>query len=100
MCSTFKLALVAACLRESDQGRLDLAQILTYSEADLLPWAPVTGRNLGSRGMSIGALAQAAQPVALGSRRGGGQCRYAERYLSSLYTRRAGQKTALGAART
>jgi beta-lactamase class A len=61
MCSTFKLALVAACLRESDQGRLDLAEILPYSEADLLPWAPVTGRNLASGGMSIGALAQAAQ---------------------------------------
>ena len=61
MCSTFKLALVAACLRESDQGRLDLAQILTYSEADLLPWAPVTGKNLASGGMSIAALAQAAQ---------------------------------------
>jgi beta-lactamase class A len=61
MCSTFKLALVAACLREADQGRLDLAQVLSYSEADLLPWAPVTRKNLASGGMSIGALAQAAQ---------------------------------------
>jgi beta-lactamase class A len=61
MCSTFKLALVAACLREADQGRLDLSQVLTYSEADLLPWAPVTRTNLASGGMSIAALAQAAQ---------------------------------------
>jgi beta-lactamase class A len=61
MCSTFKLALVAACLREADRGRLDLAQVLTYSEADLLPWAPVTRKNLADGGMSIGALAQAAQ---------------------------------------
>lgn len=60
MCSTFKLAMVAACLREADQGRLDLAQVLTYSEADLLPWAPVTRRNLPRGGMSISALAQAA----------------------------------------
>ncbi|MDQ1342832.1 MAG: beta-lactamase class [Pseudomonadota bacterium] len=66
MCSTFKLALVAACLRESDQGRLDLAQILPYSEADLLPWAPVTGRNLASGGMSIAALMQAAQELSDG----------------------------------
>ena len=66
MCSTFKLALVAACLRESDRGRLDLAQILPYSEADLLPWAPVTGRNLASGGMSIAALAQAAQELSDG----------------------------------
>jgi beta-lactamase class A len=61
MCSTFKLALVAVCLREADQGRLDLAEILTFSKADLLPWAPVTGKNLASGGMSIAALAQAAQ---------------------------------------
>jgi beta-lactamase class A len=61
MCSTFKLALVAVCLREADQDRLDLEEILPYSKADLLPWAPVTGKNLASGGMSIAALAQAAQ---------------------------------------
>jgi len=67
MCSTFKLAMVAACLREADQGRLDLAQVLTYSESDLLPWAPVTRKNLASGGMSIGALAQAAQELSDGA---------------------------------
>jgi beta-lactamase class A len=66
MCSTFKLALVAACLREADQGRLNLAQVLTYSEADLLPWAPATRKNLGSGGMNIDALAQAAQELSDG----------------------------------
>jgi len=66
MCSTFKLALVAACLREADHGRLDLSQVLTYSGADLLPWAPVTRKNLASGGMSIGALAQAAQELSDG----------------------------------
>jgi beta-lactamase class A len=66
MCSTFKLALVAVCLREADQGRLDLSQVLTYSEADLLPWAPVTRKNLASGGMSIAALAQAAQELSDG----------------------------------
>ena len=67
MCSTFKLALVAACLREADQGRLDLAEVLNYSEADLLPWAPVTRKNVASGGMSIGALAQAAQELSDGA---------------------------------
>lgn len=67
MCSTFKLALAAACLREADQGRMDLAQVLTYSKADLLPWAPATSKNLGKGGMSIGALAQAAQELSDGS---------------------------------
>jgi beta-lactamase class A len=66
MCSTFKLAMVAACLREADRGRLDLAEVLTYSQADLLPWAPATRKNLASGGMSIGALAQAAQELSDG----------------------------------
>lgn len=66
MCSTFKLALVAACLREADRGRLDLAQVLPYSEADLLPWAPATRKNLASGGMTIDALAQAAQELSDG----------------------------------
>lgn len=66
MCSTFKLAMVAACLRESDHARLDLAQVLTYSEADLLPWAPVTRKNLASGGMSVAELARAAQEVSDG----------------------------------
>lgn len=61
MCSTFKLAMVAACLREADQGRLDLAEVLAYSEADLLPWAPVTREHVGKGGLSIATLAQAAQ---------------------------------------
>jgi beta-lactamase class A len=67
MCSTFKLALVAAYLREADQGRMDLAQVLPYSEADLLSWAPVTRENLGKGGLSIAALAQAAQEMSDGA---------------------------------
>ena len=66
MCSTFKLALVAAYLREADWGRIDLNEVLTYSEADLLPWAPVTGQNLDKGGLSIATLAQAAQELSDG----------------------------------
>jgi beta-lactamase class A len=66
MCSTFKLALVAAYLREADRGRIDLNEIVAYSEADLLPWAPVTRKNLAKGGMSIAALAQAAQEMSDG----------------------------------
>lgn len=61
ICSTFKLAMVAACLREADKGRLDLEEILPYSEADLLPWAPITRQHLDKGGLSIATLAQAAQ---------------------------------------
>jgi beta-lactamase class A len=61
MCSTFKLPMVAACLREADQGRLDLTEVLPYSKSDLLSWAPVTGEHVGRGGLSILELAQAAQ---------------------------------------
>lgn len=61
MCSTFKLAMVAACLREADQGRLNLQEILPFTQADLLPWAPVTREHVAQGGLSIAALAQAAQ---------------------------------------
>lgn len=60
MCSTFKLAMVAACLREADHGRLNMAQVLEYSEADMLPWAPVTKEHLSQGGLSITTLAKAA----------------------------------------
>ena len=61
MCSTFKLPMVAAVLREADQGRLDLGEVVPYSRSDLLPWAPVTGPNVGKGGLTIEQLAQAAQ---------------------------------------
>ena len=47
-CSTFKLALVGAVLREADAGRLSLAEVLPYGEADMLEWAPVTSKHLAS----------------------------------------------------
>lgn len=66
MCSSFKLAMVAACLREADKGRLNLEEVLPYSEADLLPWAPVTRKHLAKGGLSIATLAQAAQEMSDG----------------------------------
>lgn len=66
LCSTFKLALAAACLREADHGRIDLDEVIAYSEADLLPWAPVTRTNLAKGGMSVAELAQAAQEMSDG----------------------------------
>ena len=61
MCSTFKLPMVAAVLREADRGRLDLDEVVRYSSSDLLPWAPVTGPNVGRGGLTIEELARAAQ---------------------------------------
>jgi beta-lactamase class A len=67
LCSTFKLAMVAACLHEADAGRLNLAEIVPYTKSDLLEWAPVTGENLSKGGMSIGELARAAQTLSDGT---------------------------------
>lgn len=67
MCSTFKLAMVGACLREADAGRLNLAEILPYTKSDLLAWSPVTSENLKKGGMSIATLAQAAQEISDGT---------------------------------
>ena len=67
LCSTFKLPLVAACLREADHGRLDLDEVLTYSRRDLLPWAPVTGPQVDKGGLRIAVLAQAAQQLSDGT---------------------------------
>jgi beta-lactamase class A len=61
MCSTFKLALAAAVLQQADQGRLKLDTVLPYSQADMVPHAPVTGPNLAKGAMRIIDLAEAAQ---------------------------------------
>jgi beta-lactamase class A len=67
LCSTFKLSMVAACLREADQGRLSLSEIIKYTKADLLEWAPVTEEHLAKGGLSIAELAQAAQELSDGT---------------------------------
>jgi beta-lactamase class A len=61
MCSTFKMPLAAAILREVDQGRLRNDQWVPYGPADKVPHAPITQRNLQMRGMTLVALAEAAQ---------------------------------------
>jgi beta-lactamase class A len=61
MCSTFKLPLAAAILRAADRGTLKLDTVVPYGRDDLVPHAPVTGKNLDKGGMTIRDLAEAAQ---------------------------------------
>ncbi len=61
MCSTFKLPLAAVVLRRIDQGRLQADQWVPYTEADLAAYAPVARAQVGRGGMSVLALAEAAQ---------------------------------------
>lgn len=60
MCSTFKLPLAAIVLREAEQGRLRLDEMLPITKADLVSFAPVTEPKVG-QSMTIAALAEAAQ---------------------------------------
>ncbi|MES2584259.1 MAG: class A beta-lactamase [Pseudomonadota bacterium] len=61
MCSTFKMPLAAAILREIDQGRLRADQWVAYGKADMVAHAPVTTQHLERGGMAVAALAEAAQ---------------------------------------
>lgn len=61
MCSTFKFPLAAAILREVDMGRLQHDQWVPYGAADMVPHAPVTSQHLARGGMTVTALAEAAQ---------------------------------------
>ena len=61
LCSTFKLPLAALVLRESELGLLKLDTLVEYGEADMVPYAPVTKEHLAEGGMTVGALAEAAQ---------------------------------------
>jgi beta-lactamase class A len=59
-CSTFKLLLVAECLKRVDDGVETLDRVLPYGPADLLDYAPVTREHLAEGGLTIGALCEAA----------------------------------------
>lgn len=61
MCSTFKLPLAAAILRKADEGSLRLDQWVPFSQADIVAHAPVTKQHLAQGGMTVQALAEAAQ---------------------------------------
>lgn len=61
LCSTFKLWLAAATLAQVDAGRWTLEDRLTWSAADAVPHMPVTAAQDPRTGMSLAALAEAAQ---------------------------------------
>jgi beta-lactamase class A len=60
MCSTFKLAAVAAILARVDAGRERLDHVLPYGPADLLEYAPITREHAADGGMRVDALCEAA----------------------------------------
>jgi beta-lactamase class A len=63
MCSVFKWVLAAAVLQVVDQGKLKVAQEISYTKADLLEYAPVTTQHVAKGKMTIGDLCSAAVAV-------------------------------------
>lgn len=61
MCSSFKLALAGVILRQADEGKLSLETFVPIGQADMVYFAPVVMKNLSAGGMTIGAMAEAAQ---------------------------------------
>lgn len=59
MCSTFKLALVAAVLARVDRGQEKLDRLVRYAAADVLSYAPVTKEHLAD-GLTVRQLCEAA----------------------------------------
>ncbi|MFZ4603525.1 MAG: class A beta-lactamase [Caulobacterales bacterium] len=61
MCSSFKLALASVILRQADENKLSLETFVPISQADMVYFAPVVTKNLRAGGMTIAAMAEAAQ---------------------------------------
>jgi len=63
LCSTFKWALAAQVLDEVQNGSISLDDEITFSEATLVPWSPVTGPLAPQGSASIRTLCEAAVTV-------------------------------------
>lgn len=60
MCSTFKVPAVAAVLKRVDENKEKLDRFVTYGNAQLLEYAPVTRAHVNEGGMTLEALCGAA----------------------------------------
>jgi beta-lactamase class A len=60
MCSTFKVLAAAAVLKRVDENKEKLDRFVTYGEAELLSYAPVTRAHVKEGGMTLEALCAAA----------------------------------------
>jgi beta-lactamase class A len=63
MCSTFKLLACACVLARVDRAQERLGRRISFTDADLLEYAPVTRAHVGEGGMTVGDLCHAAMTV-------------------------------------
>jgi beta-lactamase class A len=60
MCSTFKFLAAAAVLQRVDEKREQLERKISFTQADLLEWAPATKQHVEEGSMTVDALCAAA----------------------------------------
>jgi beta-lactamase class A len=60
MCSTFKWVLAATVLARVEHNLMSLGDRVMYGQADLLAYAPVTGKHVAEGSMTVSDLARAA----------------------------------------
>jgi beta-lactamase class A len=60
MCSTFKWLAAAEVLSRVDRGMESLARRIEFTQADLVPYSPVTSKHLGAPGMTLAGICEAA----------------------------------------
>ena len=60
MCSSFKASLAGCVLAKVDRGQARMDELIAYSPADLMEWAPVAKQNIERGAMSVADMCQAA----------------------------------------
>jgi len=60
MCSSFKASLAGCVLANVDRGQARMDELIAYSAADLMEWAPVAKQNIEKGAMSVADMCEAA----------------------------------------
>ena len=60
MCSSFKASLAGCVLANVDRGQARMDELVPYSSADLMEWAPVAKQNIEKGAMSVADMCEAA----------------------------------------
>jgi beta-lactamase class A len=60
MCSTFKLLAAAAVLKGSGDDLAGLKRVVHYEKSELVTYSPETGKHVGSEGMTLAQICEAA----------------------------------------
>jgi beta-lactamase class A len=63
MCSTFKFLATAFVLARVDRNRESLTRRVIFNEDCLVPYSPITEKQVGAVGMTIGQICEAAMAV-------------------------------------